>query len=306
MIKNVLVTGGSGFIGNHLVRSLLNKNIEVFSLSSQKNVFKSSGLHNFDVRLNDKVALTNLLSIIRPDVVVHLAAIASPVYDNVSEIYETNVLGTENLFESLRDSNLFGIKVILTSTAGVYGNNPKEFIPENEPFSPVNHYSFSKMVMEILSRRFDQDYDISIIRPFNIIGVGQKTNFLVPKLVQAFVNRNPIIEVGNLNTIRDYTPIKRAIDAIEKLIFENTELKLLNICSGISLSGLDIIQALENITNFKPDIQVSPDLIRPNEIFRCVGDPTVINRTCGSAIARKDIINTIEKMVISSNKFKME
>ncbi len=61
MIKNVLVTGGSGFIGNHLVRSLLNKNIEVFSLSSQKNVFKSSGLHNFDVRLNDKVALTNLL-----------------------------------------------------------------------------------------------------------------------------------------------------------------------------------------------------------------------------------------------------
>ena len=211
----------------------------------------------------------------RPDVVIHLAAIASPVHQNVSEVYNANVVGSENLLSVAKSHLPAGTRVILASTAGVYGNQQVKFLSEDMPFNPVNHYSYSKMVMEFLSRQYNDVLDICIIRPFNIIGAGQKENFFIPKLVKHFSQRTPEIFLGNLNAVRDYVSVELCAKSIMALVKADGPVPpVLNICSGIGHSCKDIVHILERLTGHHPKIHSTSEFARNNEIWRLVGDPT--------------------------------
>ena len=273
--KRVLITGASGFIGQFVLKEMLkNEDIDFFAIDTRKIPNISTEKQEL-VSLLDKEKLMEIIKRYKPNIIIHLAAIALVTHDNVGEIYNVNVQGTENLLEVTQEYCNKGTRVILASTAGVYGNQKVEKYKEDLPYNPANNYSYSKMITEYLGKRYKDDLEIVTIRPFNIIGVGQSENFLIPKLVEHFANRKEKLSVGNISSFRDYVDVEYCAEVIMELISrKKLDFDILNICSGIPTNGEMIIQLLQEITDFKPEIEISSDFVRKNEVWRMIGDTT--------------------------------
>ena len=273
--KRVLITGASGFIGQFVLKEMLkNEDIDFFAIDTRKIPNISIEKQKL-ISLLDKEKLMEIIKRYKPNVIIHLAAIALVTHDNVGEIYNVNVQGTENLLEVTQEYCDKGTRVILASTAGVYGNQKVEKYKEDLPYNPANNYSYSKMITEYLGKRYKDDLEIVTIRPFNIIGVGQSENFLIPKLVEHFANRKEKLSVGNISSFRDYVDVEYCAEVIMELVLrEKIDFDILNICSGIPTSGEMILQLLQEMTSFKPEIEISKNFVRKNEVWRMIGDTT--------------------------------
>ena len=273
--KRVLITGASGFIGQFVLKEMLkNEDIDFFAIDTRKIPNVSVEKQEL-VSLLDKDKLMEIIKRYKPNIIIHLAAIALVTHDNVGEIYNVNVQGTENLLEVTQEYCDKGTRVILASTAGVYGNQKVEKYKEDLPYNPANNYSYSKMITEYLGKRYKDDLEIVTIRPFNIIGVGQSENFLIPKLVEHFANRKEKLSVGNISSFRDYVDVEYCAEVIMELVLrEKIDFDILNICSGIPTSGEMILQLLQEMTSFKPEIEISKNFVRKNEVWRMIGDTT--------------------------------
>ena len=273
--KRVLITGASGFIGQVVLKEMLkNEDIDFFAIDTRK--IPNISIEKLElVSLLDKEKLMEIIKRYKPNIIIHLAAIALVTHDNVGEIYNVNVQGTENLLEVTQEYCDKGTRVILASTAGVYGNQKVEKYKEDLPYNPANNYSYSKMITEYLGKRYKDDLEIVTIRPFNIIGVGQSENFLIPKLVEHFANRKEKLSVGNISSFRDYVDVEYCAEVIMELVLrEKIDFDILNICSGIPTSGEMILQLLQEMTSFKPEIEISKNFVRKNEVWRMIGDTT--------------------------------
>jgi nucleoside-diphosphate-sugar epimerase len=277
--SRVLITGASGFIGSYVIKELIQRGIPFTAadrvMSKNVDIPKKSFQ---TMNLNDREGMTDLLNRVKPGIILHLAAVALVTHKNIPEIYEVNVCGTENLLESVKKACPPGTRVILMSTAGVYGNQESKYYVESLSFNPMNHYSYSKMVMEMLSRLYNDGLDIKIIRPFNIIGSGQSISFFMPKLVHAFASRQPVLSLGNLSSERDYVEAHFIAQVLAEIMFnENVPHDIYNICTGISHTGYDVINILKKISGFEPRIEISSEYVRPNEVWRLVGSPDRLN-----------------------------
>lgn len=273
--KRVLITGASGFIGQVVLKEMLkNEDIDFFAIDTRK--IPNISIEKLElVSLLDKEKLMEIIKRYKPNIIIHLAAIALVTHDNVGEIYNVNVQGTENLLEVTQEYCDKGTRVILASTAGVYGNQNVDKYREDLSYNPANHYSYSKMITEYISKQYKEDLDIVIIRPFNIIGVGQSEKFLIPKLVEHFADKKEKLSVGNISSFRDYVDVEYCAEVIMELISrKKLDFDILNICSGIPTNGEMIIQLLQEITDFKPEIEISSDFVRKNEVWRMIGDTT--------------------------------
>ena len=273
--KRVLITGASGFIGQFVLKEMLkNEDIDFFAIDTRKIPNISIEKQEL-ISLLDKEKLMEIIKRYKPNVIIHLAAIALVTHDNVGEIYNVNVQGTENLLEVTQEYCDKGTRVILASTAGVYGNQNVDKYREDLSYNPANHYSYSKMITEYISKQYKEDLDIVIIRPFNIIGVGQSEKFLVPKLVEHFADKKEKLSVGNISSFRDYVDVEYCAEVIMELVLrEKIDFDILNICSGIPTSGEMILQLLQEMTSFKPEIEISKNFVRKNEVWRMIGDTT--------------------------------
>ena len=297
-MTKVFVTGAVGFVGRQIIKELASSGVDIMAMDKSDRLDNIEGIKLCKIDLSERDKLKESLADFKPDSIIHLAAIASPVYDRIGELYEINVRGSENLLDAVKNSCKAGTRVILTSTAGVYGNSDKEFISEDTEFNPQNHYSYSKMVMEYLSRSYADDLDIRIIRPFNIIGYGQRDDFLIPKLVKAYALHQPVLQVGNLATARDYVDIFFAAKIFCKMALDdNVSDKLLNICSGYGTTGNDVLRMLEQITDFRPKIDVADAFLRKNEIMRLVGDASLCNRFIGNDIRPMVMYDILYSMI---------
>ena len=272
--KKILITGASGFIGKYVLKKIKDNDLDFLAIDAQK-VLDVSSENQRVISLLDKENLGEVIKSYKPNVIVHLAAIALVTHKNTGEIYNVNVQGTENLLESAQNYCDKNTRVILASTAGVYGNQNVDKYGENLTYNPANHYSYSKMITEYISKQYKEDLDIVTIRPFNIIGVGQSEKFLVPKLVEHFADRKEKLSVGNISSFRDYVDVEYCAEVIMELISrKKLDFDILNICSGIPTNGEMIIQLLQEITDFKPEIKISSDFVRKNEVWRMIGDTT--------------------------------
>ena len=129
-----------------------------------------------------------------------------------------------------------------------------------------------------------------------MIGRGQRDNFLIPKLVNAFVTKQEILQVGNLDTMRDYVNVDYAAKIFAELALQdNPPYSVLNICSGHGVKGIEILDILEEITNYRPKIEVNPQFLRKNEIMRLVGNPS----RCNSFVANKFKLENIKEILSS-------
>jgi GDP-6-deoxy-D-talose 4-dehydrogenase len=266
----ILVTGAAGFTGRHFIESAAGAGHVPVSLQA-------------DIR--DPEALRQEVLAVRPDAVVHLAGIAFVAHADERAFYDVNLFGTLNLLDALRQCGTLQ-KVLLASSANVYGNAEQSPLPETQPLAPVNHYAASKVAMEHMARARAQDLPLVITRPFNYTGPGQSTQFVIPKLVEHFRRKAPTLPLGNLEVEREYNDVRTTCAAYLRLLDPSVATGTYNVCSGRTYSLASVLDMLRRITGHDPAVLVDPGLVRANDIRRLCGDPARLHAAIGALPAR--------------------
>ena len=268
--KHALVTGINGFTGRYVAAELSAAGYRVFGIGAMP----YDGPDYYQVDLMDTAKLRDIVELIEPNVVIHLAAIAYVGHGDADAFYNVNLLGTRNLLQALSASNKSLDGVLLASSANIYGNGTAGQLNEYAAPNPANDYAVSKLAMEYMSRLWMDRLPVFITRPFNYTGVGQAENFLLPKIVKHFKSKSPTIELGNIDVWRDFTDVRALSNAYVKLLHAKPVGEVINICSGRTYSLRKVIELCEKITGNHLTIQVNPDFVRANEVKTLSGDPS--------------------------------
>lgn len=273
-MRSVLVTGAQGFTAQYLVPQLLAANAEVHGLSRPGVVGGCpDNVTQHEVDLTDMDGLTRVVRDVRPDVVVHLAGISFVAHSNASEIYTSNLIGSRNLLQALSDAELDLSSVLLASSANVYGNQQAGVLTEQTPTQPVNDYGISKLAMEHVARLFTDSLPITIVRPFNYTGVGQSTDFVIPKIIDHVRRRVPTIQLGNLDVERDFSDVRGVVDCYMRLLSSRQATgRTFNVCSGRGSTLKQVIELAQRLSGHELAIETNPALVRGNEVKTLYGD----------------------------------
>jgi nucleoside-diphosphate-sugar epimerase len=267
----VLVTGCSGFTGRHLSQRLQAAGHEVFDPEADGRTFD----------LTRPATLAPVIAEARPDYVIHLAAQSFVAHDDASAFYRVNTVGTTHLLDALLAGGTRVRRVVLASSANVYGNAAADPITEATPAAPVNHYAASKVAMELLAATYVDRLPIVITRPFNYTGPGQSPQFLVPKLVEHFAERRPTIELGNLDVVRDFSDVRAVVEAYVRVLSVEQPPSVVNLCSGVGRSLRQIVDDLTELSGHRIEIRVNPAFVRASEVHRLVGSAATLRATLG-------------------------
>jgi nucleoside-diphosphate-sugar epimerase len=280
----MLVTGADGFTGVHFVKQARKAGYDVFV---------------FNADLTSPKAVQAQVDAAAPDAVVHLAGISFVGHDKPSAFYDVNVIGTLNLLDALLKLQKPPTRVLLASSANVYGNCEHSPISESQTPAPLNHYAMSKLAMEYLSKTYSDRLPLFFVRPFNYTGPGQVESFVIPKIVSHFKRKARTIELGNLTVEREYNDVRMVTDAYLKLLDKAAAGETYNICSGTTYTLHQVIDALVELTGHQINVVVNPAFVRANELHRLCGDVSKLHKTIGThdPIALK---NTLRWMLESS------
>lgn len=259
----ILLTGSAGFTGRFFHDAACRAGHEVSAL---------------DVNLTDKAGVAKQVTAIQPDAVVHLAAISFVAHADDSAFYSVNVVGTTNLLSALVDLKMPLKKVLVASSANIYGNCETSPISEDQYPAPMNHYATSKLAMECMARTYMERLPIVMTRPFNYTGPGQAPHFLIPKLVSHFARRAESIELGNLHVEREFNDVRIVCNAYLSLLNHGEPGEVYNVCSGQPFTLSHVLDTLIKITGHHLKVNVNPAFVRANEVHRLCGDPKKLDR----------------------------
>lgn len=281
MNKKILITGAEGFIGSHLIETLVKKNFKVKALVFY-NSFNSIGWLNYldkeiiksceivygDIR--DNVFIQNITKGI--DIVINLAALISIPHSYIapSSFISTNLIGTYNILEATKRNNVS--KLILTSTSEVYGT--AEFVPitEQHPLKAQSPYAASKIAADQLAFSYYKSFDVpvTILRPFNTFGPRQSGRAIIPSIISQLVNKNKFIKIGNLTPTRDFTYVDDTVEAFVLALKKNLSGEVINIGNQFEISIKGILDIFKKDFNYDFKIIIDKKRVRPkkSEVFR--------------------------------------
>jgi len=286
----ILITGANGFTGQHFAKFAQDAGYETISLTSNLNDIPS---------LEREVIKTNA------DFIAHFAGISFVPSKDQEAFYRVHALGTSNLLNAALKQAKLPKKILLASSATVYGNSINLLSEEKQELSPIDHYAISKVAMEEMAKTYYQSLPLVVTRPFNYTGPGQKENFLIPKLIQHFSEKKPIIELGNLEIEREFNDIQTICFAYLSLLQFGEKNETYNVCSGQARSLKLVLDTLIEMTGHSIEIKVNPDFVRANEIRRMCGNPGKLV----SLLKNKDLQlpipsleNTLHDMLMAANK----
>lgn len=304
MNKRVLITGITGFTGRYVARKFIELGCEVYGFSHANNRMMEGVKQIYAVSLTNYQGLKQAVDSVKPHYVIHLAAISFVAHTDISELYETNVIGTRNLLEALKNASVLPESVIVASSANVYGNNNSgQPLDESTILAPVNDYAVTKVSGEYISSLYSHIFPITVVRPFNYTGLFQNNNFLVPKIVQAAKTRQPIIELGNLDVARDFSDVRDVARFYSQIIQTSSikTMRTMNICSGKVYTLSNILEYAQQASNHRFDeVRVNPAFVRSNEIKLLLGDPRLLNDSINNP-CRYTLEQTIKWMVMDNN-----
>lgn len=282
MKKNILITGGAGFIGSHLVDNLLENtdatlcvvdNLNDFYSPAVKlaNLARSGGnsrLTIYQTDICDQADLREVFSVGEFDVIVHLAAYAGvrPSLMNPKLYTEVNVNGTLNLLEL---ANEFDVKqFVFGSSSSVYGINCKiPFSEEDRIQQPISPYAATKAAGELLCHTFSHLYDIRTIclRFFTVYGARQRPDLAIHKFSKLICEDKPIPVFGDGTTRRDYTYIHDVIQGIRAAIdYNKTKYEVFNLGESQTIELTKLIELLEENLGKKAIINRQP--MQPGDV----------------------------------------
>ncbi len=286
MSKRVLITGSTGFLAGYLIKELKKKLIyEVFGITDEKNSQDTiKNTYSLDIRDRDK--LFEVIKTIKPDIVFHLAAITNVgfAWKNQKLTHEVNFIGSLNLLEALSENGLNETRIIMMSSAEVYGNN-EDPITESTAISIENPYSLSKYAMEMLADIFinSKKMDIIKIRSFNFTGPGQDKKFVSSDFAYQIAEiekhkRPPVIDVGNLAAKRDFSDVRDIARYIEVLSRIGKTGGVYNLSSGNLISIQEILDKLLLLTDYEIEVNINKEKFRPVDIPVLKADNSYIKK----------------------------
>ncbi|WP_025098887.1 NAD-dependent epimerase/dehydratase family protein [Burkholderia sp. A1] len=268
--RRALVTGLAGFTGRYMAEALEAAGYEVWGTVSPEAAPPAdpalARARLLQADLLDPAALREAVAEARPDAVIHLAALAHVADNDPSDLYLVNVVGTRNLLAALDTLDARPRCVLLASSANIYGNARVESIDESVPPDPANDYAVSKLAMEYAARLWSERLPIVIARPFNYTGVGQRENFLLPKLVAHYASHAPRISLGNLDVSRDFSDVRDVAAAYVRLVEAAPIGETFNVCSERACSLKEVLAMLARIAGYVIDVTVDPRFVRGNEV----------------------------------------
>lgn len=282
-MTRALVTGGSGFTGRYLTDLLAARGHQVHALAHAKPSSPVAGADKVHIAdLTDLSSVTAIVDQVRPDVVVHLAAIAFVAHGDVGEMYRTNVVGTRQLLEALSRSDGNLRSVVLASSANVYGNARAGILDETMPPAPANDYGVSKVAMEYVAQLYRDKLPLTLVRPFNYTGVGQSAQFLIPKIVAHARARADVIELGNLEVARDFLDVRTVADAYLRLLESPQAIgSTFNICSGQATSLQSLLDLVMQLAGHRIEVRVNPAFVRADEVRSLCGSAARLEQAIG-------------------------
>jgi NAD dependent epimerase/dehydratase len=295
--KKILVTGADGFIGSHLVESLLEAgaNVKAFCFYNSFNsygwldTFPKEELNSLEVFMGD-IRDPNGMRLAMKDVeaVFHLAALIGIPYSYHSpdNYIDTNIRGTLNILQAARELPIE--RIFVTSTSEVYGTAKYVPIDENHPFQAQSPYSATKIGADRIAESFYRSFTspVTIVRPFNTYGPRQSARAIIPTIISQIISGKKKIKLGDLRPRRDFNYVKDicagflAIAASDRTIGEE-----INIANGTDISIGDLAATILAVMEVDDQIQiVSEDQrIRPakSEVMRLLGSNQKLKQLTG-------------------------
>lgn len=282
-MTRTLITGAAGFTGQYVSLALAERGHEVHGLVHVPEPDRLSGVaETHEADLADLESLSSIVEHVRPDHVVHLAAVSFVAHSDVEQMYRTNVLGTRQLLEALSRSSATPRSIVVASSANVYGNAREGVLDEGVPPAPANDYGVTKVATEYVAKLYMPRLPIVVVRPFNYTGRGQSESFLPPKIVAHARRREPVIELGNLDVARDFSDVRTVAETYVKLL-ETPEAagEIYNISSGRAISLRSVIDIVTRLSGHEMDVRVNPEFVRANEVRSLCGSAAKLERVIG-------------------------
>jgi GDP-4-dehydro-6-deoxy-D-mannose reductase len=268
-MKQVLITGASGFAGRHLISqlkpTLYNIVGTVFGDSGS-----SLGEHAEAVKLDlsDFEATSALIERVRPDWVFHLAALSSPaasVHDHNKTLIN-NITAQANLLDALV-LHAPDARVLVVGSAEEYGKVDETCLPIDEscPLNPLTPYAVSKIAQDFMGRQYFLSKKLPVVRvrPFNHVGEGQPPLFVLPAFAKQVAlieagKQEPIMTVGNLDSTRDFTDVRDMVSAYELALIKGEAGDVYNLGSGIETKIADLLTMLLDQATVSIEVKQDP------------------------------------------------
>jgi UDP-glucose 4-epimerase len=286
-----LVTGGAGFIGSHVVERLLAREagelhvLDDLSRGRREWLSRDVFLHQVDLREADSVRRT--VADVHPEAVLHLAALHFiPAVDEAPEFARrVNVEGTQNLLDALSMSR--PAVLLFASTAAVYADRSGP-IPESSPVAPGDLYGETKATGEGLVAQFGKQTGTHCVvaRLFNVIGERETNPHVVPELVRQLRAGAPSVQLGNLQTRRDYTDAVDVAEALVRLLLADPGRTVFNVGSGRGTSVAELVSSCERILGREITVSVDQSRLRKHDRDELIADVKLLRAATGWAPTR--------------------
>lgn len=289
-MKTVLITGGTGFVGSHLIEYLTQlPGLEVHTTSYGdiptylEGSIDASHIHTVD--LTDRSATITVLKTVKPDVIVHLAAFAAvgSSYEQAARVLQNNIILQQQFLSSAAEVTPTA-RILAVSSAEVYGISEPAELPINElhPLRPINPYAVSKVAQDLLAYSYTISHKLDIVRvrPFNHIGERQTTAFAIPSFASQIVaierGEQQSLRVGNLDAQRDITDVKDMVRAYWLLVEQGRSSEVYNVGTGRSVSMQNVVEQLQHMAKVKITVVSDPERQRPADIPIMTADSSKI------------------------------
>ncbi|MDR1032355.1 MAG: NAD-dependent 4,6-dehydratase LegB [Holosporales bacterium] len=291
--KAILVTGADGFIGSHLVESLVHKGLRVKALS-QYNSFNNWGwledincLRDVEVLCGDVQDAHYMSKITKGvDVIFHLAALIAIPYSYIApdSYIDTNIKGTLNVCQAALENG--AQKVLITSTSEVYGSAQYVPIDEKHPLQPQSPYSATKIGADAIAESFYRSFGlpVCIVRPFNTYGPRQSARAIISTIITQIASGKKQVDLGDVTPTRDFSYVKDTIRGfIELAKCDQSIGETVNIGSNREISIADVFELIKKTMNSGAECVMDDQRIRPekSEVRRLCCDNSKIKEMIG-------------------------
>jgi len=273
-MKRILVTGAAGFIGSHLVDTLLARGDEVLGVDSfntyydpaikRRNLSQAEGMDRFslsEIDICDEAALRGAFEAFRPEVVVHLAARAGvrPSLQDPNLYHRVNVIGGQHILDACRDYK--PSHLVFASSSSVYGGSKEVPFRETDPvMTPVSPYAATKRMNELQAHVYHHIYGVrtTMLRFFTVYGPRQRPDMAIHKFTKMILAGEPIPMFGDGSTYRDYTYIDDIIDGVVRCVDTPFDYEIFNLGESHTTSLRELITLIERHTGREAIIDEQP------------------------------------------------
>ena len=285
-----LVIGVGGFVGPYLVDYLINEEkYEVLATKLETEDYKIDGVKITNLNILDKQSISNLLNEYRPEYIFHLAAQSSVAlsWKKPNLTVNININGTINLLEAVKELD-YKPTVLLVGSGEEYGmmQDESNIVNENHTLNPTNMYAVTKTCQNMIGKIYVNAYGMHIImvRAFNHIGPRQITQFVVSDFCKQVADiekgiKEPIVSVGNLSAMRDFTDVRDIVAAYSKLIKTDGWGETYNVGTGRVLSIQSILDKIIDMSTVGIRVSVDPSKFRPIDVKVIQPDITKLKAT---------------------------